>query len=387
MNACHNIVSMRSQHIYIYTRGAGRGGAGGGGGGRKLHVLRSVCSHRIQVTTLHTNAQYIYAGRDNFRADIFLGVFIVTMFREDFRDRRDDMSRDLDSPRYLPPPRDLYYDDRVRDRSYGDYEDIDRKRYSLPLDDPYYRHPLDDLEPPRRGRPVDPLPPLPDDPSHQDPATGVVVCGSVILIPASPFDKKPTLRTKHGVCKTVFVGSLPDSASNKHLQDLFSRCGKVVDIRVSKGRNFGHVQFEQEEDVDRALQLSGCRVRIGPTNSLSDTGRIHVDYAQPRSESEMSKRVESSEPLPYSGANAGMISADLHGEDTFWVAAKNVKTWIERGNCNASTTNMFFGLISSCNTHSRKIAKKVKELEKEEKDFAAIHKTKYERLLKESKFF
>ncbi|CAI8007734.1 Ecto-NOX disulfide-thiol exchanger 1 [Geodia barretti] len=239
--------------------------------------------------------------------------------------------------------------------------------------------------------PVDPLPPLPPlpamsgDETNQDPTTGVVVCGSVILIPTSPFDKKPNVRTKHGVCKTVFVGSLPDNATNKHLQDMFSRCGKVIDVRVSKGRNFGHVQFEQEEDVERALQLSGCRIRIGPSSSLTDTGRIHVDYAQPRSESEMSKRAESSEPLPYNGTNAGMISADLHGEDTFWVAAKNVKTWIERGNCNASTTNMFFGLISSCNTHSRKIAKKVKELEKEEKEFAAIRKTKCERLLKESK--
>ena len=312
------------------------------------------------------------------------------MFREDYRDRRDDLSRDLDSPRYLPPPRDLYYDDRVRDRSYGDYDDIDRKRYALPLDDPYYRHPLDDLEPPRRGRP-DPLPPLPPlpamsgDEANQDPTTGVVMCGSVIVIPASPFDKKPNVRQKPGVCKTVFVGSLPDNASNKHLQDLFSRCGKVVDIRVSKGRNFGHVQFEQEEDVERALQLSGCRIRIGPSNSLADTGRIHVDYAQPRSESEMSKRAESSEPLPYNGTNAGMISADLHGEDTFWMAARNVKTWIERGNCNASTTNMFFGLISSCNTHSRKISKKLKDLEKEDREFAAIRKTKYERLLRESK--
>ena len=312
------------------------------------------------------------------------------MYRDDYRDRRDDLSRDLDSSRYLPPPRDLYYDDRVRERSYSDYDDLDRKRYSVPLDDPYYRHPLDDLDPPRRGRPgsIDPLPLLPSiasDEASQDSTTGVVVCGSVIVIPPSPFDKKPNLRQKYGVCKTVFVGSLPDNATNKHLQDLFSRCGKVVDIRVSKGRNFGHVQFEQEEGVEKALQLSACRIRIGPSSSLADTGKIHVDYAQPRSESEMSKRIESSEPLPYNGANAGMISADLHSEDTFWVAAKNVKTWIEKGSCNANTTNMFFGLISSCNTHSRKISKKLKDLEKEDKEYSTLRRTKYERLLKECK--
>jgi RNA recognition motif-containing protein len=217
----------------------------------------------------------------------------------------------------------------------------------------------------------------------QDLSTGVIVCGSVVLIPASPFEKKPSLRHKQGICKTVFVGSLPDNTSNKHLQDLFERCGKVIDIRVSKGRNFGHVQFEMEEDVDRALLLSGCRIRVGPSNSMSDLGKIHVDYAQPRSDSEINKRLESSEPLSYSGASAGMISAELHGEDTFWLAAKNIKTWIEKGNCNSNTTNTFFGLISSCNTHSRKVGKKAKDLEREEEDEATARRKKYERLLKE----
>lgn len=319
------------------------------------------------------------------------------MYREEYRDRRDDLSRDLESSRYLPPPRDLYYDDRTRERSYSDYDDLDRKRYGPPmaLDEPYYRHPMDDLEPPpprSRGRtvPSDSLPPLPH--SHpsleeQDPATGVIVCGSVMITPASPFEKKPSLRQKQGTCKTVFVGSLPDNTTNKNLQDLFEGCGKVTDIRISKGRNFGHVQFELEEDVDRAILLSGCRLRVGPSNSLSDFGKIHVDYAQPRSDSEIQKRLESAEPLAYNSTNAGMISTELHGEDTFWLAAKHIKTWIEKGNCNASTTNTFFGLISSCNTHSRKVAKKMKELEQEDEEWAAARRKKYERLMKECELF
>ena len=311
------------------------------------------------------------------------------MFRDEYRDRRDDLARELESSRYLPPPRDLYFEERARERSFSDYDDLDRKRYSHPppLDDPFYRHPLDDLEP-RRPRldPLPPLPPLGADEAHQDINTGVVVCGSVYVIPPSPFEKRPNLRHKQGICKTVFVGSLPDNTSNKHLQDLFERCGKVVDIRVSKGRNFGHVQFELEEDVERALQLSGCRVRVGPSNSLSDMSKIHVDYAQPRSDSEINKRLESSELLPYSGTNAGMISSELHNEDTFWLAAKNIKTWIEKGNCNSSTTNTFFGLISSCNTHSRKVSKKLKDLEREEEEWRVTRRKKYERLLKECKF-
>ena len=315
------------------------------------------------------------------------------MYRDDYRDRRDDLSHDLDSTRYLPPPRDLYYDDRVRERSYGDYDDLDRKRYSIVLDDPFYRHPLDDLDPPppRRSRSshVDPLPPPlpplpPSDEPSQDPTTGVVMCGSVIVIPPSPFDKKPTLRPKPSICRTVFVGSLPDNASNKHLLDVFERCGKVMDVRVSKGRNFGHVQFDKEEGVEKALKLSGCVIRVGPSASHADTGKIHVDYAQPLKK-ESSQRTESTEPLPYNGTNAGMVSSDLHVEETFFAAATNIKTWIERGNCNASTTNTFFGLISSCNTHSRKISKKMKDLVKEGEEFTLSHKKKYENLLKECK--
>ena len=311
------------------------------------------------------------------------------MYRDDYRDRRDDLSRDIESSRYLPPPRDLYYEDRVRERSYADFDDLDRKRYGHhSLDEPYYRHPLDDLEP-RRSRP-DPLPPLPHsslgpDDSTPDPNSGVVICGSVIVIPPSPFEKRPTVRIKIGVCKTVFVGSLPDNISNKNLHDLFGRCGKVLDIRVSKGRNFGHVQFELEEDVERALLLSGCRIRIGPSNSLGDMSKIHVDYAQPRSDSEIQKRVESSEPLVYSATNAGLITAELHGEDTFWTAARNIKTWLEKGSCNSGTGNTFFGLISSCNTHSRKVAKKLKDYEQEDKEWSTSRNRKYERLLKECK--
>ena len=323
------------------------------------------------------------------------GVYIGTMYRDDYRDRRDDLGRDIESSRYLPPPRDLYFEERARERSYGDYDDHDRKRYG-PLDDPYYRHPLDDIEPPpppRRGRPDPPLPPLPHsslgggpDDSIQDPNTGVVVCGSVVVIPPSPFEKRPTLRTKIGICKTAFVGSLPDNIANKNLHDLFGRCGKVLDIRVSKGRNFGHIQFELEEDVARALLLSGCRIRIGPSSTLSDTSKIHVDYAQPRSDSEIQKRIESSEPLVYSATNAGLITAELHGEDTFWTASRNIKTWIEKGSCNSGTGNTFFGLISSCNTHTRKVAKKLKDYEQEDKEWEASRRKKHERLMKECEF-
>ena len=303
------------------------------------------------------------------------------MYRDDYRDRRDDYVRDVDTSRSLYlPPRDMYYEERVRERSF-EFDDLERKRYGPPpMDDPFYHHPLNDLEP-RHSRPADV--PLMED--MQDPNTGTIVCGSVIVIPPSPFEPKPKRREKPPVCKTVFVGSLPDNITYKNLHDLFNKCGKVTDIRVSKGRNFGHVQFDFEEDVERALLLSGCRIRVGPSNSLGDVSKLHVDYAQPRTEAELQKRMENSEPLTYSTHNAGLISAAVHREDSFLLAAKNILLWIERGRCNPTTTNTFFGLISSCNTHCRKVAKKIMDMEKEKEEWQQKKQKNYERLEKECK--
>ena len=303
------------------------------------------------------------------------------MYREEFRDRRDDYVRDLDSPRsrYLPP-RDTYFEERVRERPF-EFDDLERKRYGPPppIDDPFYRRSLSDLEP-RLSRPSEKL-----TEDVQDPNTGTVVCGSVIVIPQSPFETKAKRREKPPICNTVFVGSLPDNTTHKHLHDLFNKCGKVMDIRISKGRNFGHVQFEFEENVERAMLLSGCRIRVGPTNTLEDVNTLHVDYAQPRFDVEVQKHSEITEPLDFSISNAGIISFELHRDESFYLAAKNTLLWIERGRCNTVTTNTFFGLISSCNTHCRKIGKKVKEVDKEEEDWKLRKQKLLEKLEKECK--
>ena len=303
------------------------------------------------------------------------------MYREEFRDRRDDYERNLDSPRsrYLPP-RETYFEERVRERPF-EFDDLERKRYGPPpsIDDPFYRRSLGDLEP-RLSRPSEKL--MED---VQDPNTGTIVCGSVIIIPQSPLEPKPKRREKPHLCNTVFVGSLPDNTTHKHLHDLFSKCGKVMDIRISKGRNFGHVQYEFEEDVERAMMLSGCRIRVGPTNTLEDVSTLHIDYAQPRFDVELQKHSENTEPLEFSVSNAAIISSELHRDESFFLAAKNTLLWIERGRCSSVTTNTFFGLISSCNTHCRKVGKKVKDLDKEEEDWKLRKQKLLEKLEKECK--
>ena len=303
------------------------------------------------------------------------------MYREDYRD---DYDRDLESSRslaYSREIRDPYYE-RARDRAY-DFDDRDRGlRSAFPpppppppiLDDPYYRR-LEELE----ARAPAPLRPreTPIEPSLEP---GAEVLGSVVLIPLSPFEAKPKKRDKPPNCDTVFVGSLPDNTTEQHLYDLFSMCGKINDVRVSRSRNFGHVQFTSEAAVDKATELSGCRIRISPTNTLS---KIHVDYAQPKGEAELQKRIQDAELMIFNPTNASTVSSDLHRDEAFAYAAKNVMHWIERGNCNPSTSNTFFGLISSVNVHSRKIAKIIKAKEEEAIEFARKKREYFENLIKD----
>ena len=305
------------------------------------------------------------------------------MYRDEYRDEFD---RDLDQPRSSLYPRDLrdpYFDDRSsRERPY-DFESRDRglrSSYAPPpppplMDDPYYRR-LDDLEARLLSRSREP--------STLDPVEqGALVHGTVIIIPPSPFEPKPKRREKPANCDTVFVGSLPDNTTEKHLYDLFSKCGKINDVRISRGRNFGHVQFASEESVIQAVELSNCRIRVGPSNLPADTGKIHVDYAQPKGDPELQRRIQENEMMAFNVHNASTVSSDLHRDEAFAYAAKNVVHWIDRGNCNQSTANTFFGLISSINTHSRKVAKSIKTKEEEAMEFMQKRKQFFESLEKD----
>ena len=276
------------------------------------------------------------------------------------------MYRDLRDDYDLPPPRYSrdYFDEPPPSRLSTRYDDRDRlsSRYAPPsvLDDPYYLR-------------EEPLLPRPKEAAlgmtsrfGLDAEPGAYVQGSVMIIPPPPFSAKPSRREKPVKCDTVFVGSLPESMTEKNLYDLFSECGPIQDVRIARGRHFGHVEFKYDTAVEKAIELAGYTIRIGSSGTSADEGKLHIDYAQSRAESDAKRRMKSGEPLTFSAPNAATVSSDLRQEETFDFASKNLVYWMEeRGNCTTSTANTFFGLLSSVNSHCHKITKNIRAAEDE----------------------
>lgn len=342
------------------------------------------------------------------------------MYRDGYRDDSDDRSYDQSHSTY-PGTRDPYFDNqppppsRERgERGYGfdahdhhrsPYDTQDNHRSTYDTQDnhrstydrsDHHRSSYDVQDGGRRGSSYHLTPPT-DDPYYRrtdlplpqtihsslDVEPGFAPYGSVMLCLPSSFEPRPKKRDKPPNCDTIFVGSLPDNMQEKHLQDIFVDCGRIAGVRLSRGRNFGHVQFTSMEAVDKAVEMSGARVKIG--SGQGDAGKIYVDYAHPKGESEGQKKLQDGELMSFNAQNATLVSSDLHRDDSFANAAKNVVHWLERGHCNQATSNTFFGLVTTIHSHARKLGKSVKTRQEEFEEEVRKKKAFMESLAKECK--
>lgn len=210
--------------------------------------------------------------------------------------------------------------------------------------------------------------------------------GRAFIVPPHPgsesWPKTKTVYTE-APSDTLYVGSIPPNTTEQDLVDVFKKYGDIVSIRIR--RNFAHIQFgnENPSSLISALELNGHYIRVGPTTSKNDYGKIQVQFSV-RRENETSSKTETEEQqLPYNSVCVSTLSSDLHKEDKFSSAAKNIKTWLEQGQCTSSTSNTFFGLVSSVNTCARRLKKKVKDKEDELQDLSKKHKEGIDSLDKE----
>uniref|UniRef100_A0A8C5Q4B3 Ecto-NOX disulfide-thiol exchanger 1 n=1 Tax=Leptobrachium leishanense TaxID=445787 RepID=A0A8C5Q4B3_9ANUR len=186
----------------------------------------------------------------------------------------------------------------------------------------------------------------------------------------------PSTRERPPGCKTVFVGGLPENATEEIIQELFEQCGDITAIRKSK-KNFCHIRFAEEFMVDKAIYLSGYRMRLGSSTDKKDSGRLHVDFAQARDdfyEWECKQRMLAREerhrrklevdqlrpPSPpaimhYSEHEATILAEKLKDDNKFSDAISVLLTWIERGEVNRRSANQFYSMVQSANSHVRRL--------------------------------
>ncbi|XP_069495415.1 ecto-NOX disulfide-thiol exchanger 1 isoform X2 [Ambystoma mexicanum] len=204
----------------------------------------------------------------------------------------------------------------------------------------------------------------------------IIHCKNCTLFPPNPSLPPPSTRERPPGCKTVFVGGLPENATEETIQEVFEQCGEITAIRKSK-KNFCHIRFAEEFMVDKAIFLSGYRMRLGSSTDKKDSGRLHVDFAQARDdfyEWECKQRMFAREerhrrkldvdwlrpPSPptvmhYSDHEATMLAEKLKDDGQFPEAITVLLTWIERGEVNRRSANHFYAMVQSANSHVRRL--------------------------------
>ncbi|KAM9496208.1 ecto-NOX disulfide-thiol exchanger 2 isoform 2-T3 [Clarias gariepinus] len=214
----------------------------------------------------------------------------------------------------------------------------------------------------------------------------IIHCKSCTLFPPNPNLPPPATRERPPGCKTVFVGGLPENATEQIISEVFEQCGAISAIRKSK-KNFCHIRFAEEHTVDKALFLSGYRIRLGSSTDKKDTGRLHVDYAQARDdlyewecrqrmlarEERHRRRVEEDRLRPpspppivhYSEHECSQLGEKIKDDSKFPEAVRVLLTWVERGEVNRRNANNFYSMIQSSNSHIRRLMNEKAAHEKE----------------------
>ncbi|MBN3313053.1 ENOX2 protein, partial [Atractosteus spatula] len=214
----------------------------------------------------------------------------------------------------------------------------------------------------------------------------IIHCKSCTLFPPNPNLPPPATRERPPGCKTVFVGGLPENATEQLIVEVFEQCGEIIAIRKSK-KNFCHIRFAEEHTVDKALFLSGYRIRLGSSTDKKDTGRLHVDFAQARDdlyewecrqrmlarEERHRRRIEEDRLRPpspppivhFSEHECSQLGEKIKDDSKFPEAIRILLTWVERGEVNRRNANNFYSMIQSSNSHIRRLMNEKAAHEKE----------------------
>ncbi|XP_046331144.2 ecto-NOX disulfide-thiol exchanger 2-like isoform X2 [Haliotis rufescens] len=214
----------------------------------------------------------------------------------------------------------------------------------------------------------------------------VITLKSCVLYPPPPGAPPRSVRERPPGCRTAFIGGLPENTTEEILQEVFEKCGNIVSVRLSK-KNFSHIRFEFHDSVERALFISGYRMKIDNEDDKANTGRIHVDYAlarddqyewecqqralaremrhQQRIEEDLMRPPSPPPPIVFSEHEAMSLTEKLKSDDDFMNAAEILISWMEKGDCNRRTNASFYSMIQCINSHVRRLLMEKQQNEEE----------------------
>jgi hypothetical protein len=252
-----------------------------------------------------------------------------------------------------------------------------------------------------------PVTPASSSGSTQEPKE-IIQCKSCTLIPPNPNAPPPTTRERPPGCRTVFVGGLPENITEQIIHEIFERCGEITTLRLSK-KNFCHIRFVFEASVDSAIYLSGYRIRIGNAQEASNSGRLHVDYAQARDdqyeyecrqrqlqrEQRHRERLEKDRLRPlspppivhYTEHEATTVAEKIKNDESFQKACQILITWLERGDCNKKNANTFYSMIQSTNSHVRRLLNDKNQYEEDLKKARSNFKKQMQSMLVQCEYY
>ncbi|CAH1180490.1 unnamed protein product [Phaedon cochleariae] len=210
-------------------------------------------------------------------------------------------------------------------------------------------------------------------PTPITPICAPIDCTSCVVHPPSKGSSLPLVQKKPLGCRTIFVGGIPKNMTRIIIRDIFQRFGNITDIRMNS--KFCHVRFEKGYSVDAAVGFSGCRVTIGHSRHIDDTGLIFVDYSKAKDdlrEWEMAQQKKVSEAAPVRRKDKSPSPAlppviycndleltnanrNIKQNDTFLDVIPIVKTWFDKGECNRGNIDRIYSILQNANGHVRRL--------------------------------
>lgn len=204
---------------------------------------------------------------------------------------------------------------------------------------------------------------------------------SCTLTPPAADSVQLEKRERPKGCKTVFIGRTPENFTDEIAREVFGALTDedITSVRMSK-KNFCHIRFGSEASVDKAMQLSGFRMRISGLNDPPNTGKLHVDFAKARDdELDYEKRMpfkrravedvssyHRHQKMPtneqanrewttrFSDSEATILAEGLKKIDKIDGCVETLIGWLERGECSKRNACKFHAMIQSTFMHAKK---------------------------------